>query len=106
MDLAGLFSALQGFSKIQGAAPRIYSFGLLSTGNKSSGAQIIGVDPVRESRVSTLMASVVKGKSLSESPGRSLLLGDVLARTLGVELESEVAVVTQAADGTLGNDLV
>lgn len=105
VDLAGLFSALQGFSEIQGAAPRIYGFGLLSTGNKSSGAQIIGVDPVRESRVSTLMASVVKGKSLSEFPGRSLLLGEVLARTLGVELESEVAVVTQAADGTLGNDL-
>lgn len=104
-DLQTLLARLQDFPEIQAATPRVHGFGLLSTGDQSSGAQIIGIDPGAESQVSSLLGTLVQGELLSKSPRRGLLLGDILARSLGVEPGSEVAVVTQAADGTLGNDL-
>ncbi|MDA2926937.1 FtsX-like permease family protein [Acidobacteria bacterium AH-259-G07] len=104
-NLQTLLARLQDFPEIQAATPRVHGFGLLSTGDQSSGAQIIGIDPGTESQVSSLLGTLVQGELLSESPRRGLLLGDILARSLGVQPGSEVAVVTQAADGTLGNDL-
>ena len=104
-NLQTLLARLQDFPEVQAATPRVHGFGLLSTGDQSSGAQIIGIDPGTESQVSSLLGTLVQGELLSESPRRGLLLGDILARSLGVQPGSEVAVVTQAADGTLGNDL-
>jgi ABC-type lipoprotein release transport system permease subunit len=87
------------------AAPRVIGFGLLSTGERSSGAEIVGVDAAREARVSRLLETVVTGDGLDGAPRGAVLLGKTLAEDLGVDLGGEVAVVTQAADGSLGNEL-
>jgi ABC-type lipoprotein release transport system permease subunit len=83
----------------------VVGFGLLSTGERSSGAEILGVDPVREAHVSRLLGTVVEGRGLAGAPRRAVLLGKTLAEDLGLAVGGEVAVVTQAADGSLGNEL-
>jgi ABC-type lipoprotein release transport system permease subunit len=65
----------------------------------------MGVSPDSEQRVSRLLESVLSGPGLSEEPSKTILLGSTLSRSLGVDLGAEVALVTQAADGTVGNDL-
>jgi ABC-type lipoprotein release transport system permease subunit len=87
------------------AAPRVVGFGLLSTGERSSGAEILGVHPAREAGVSRLLATVVEGRGLDGAPRGAVLLGKTLAEDLGVTVGGEIAVVTQAADGSLGNEL-
>ncbi len=97
-----LIERLRRYPKVRQAAPRIYGSALLSTGNKSSGAQLVGVDPASErtlSRVFTARAAA----SLAASG--SIVIGQILALDLGAHVGDEVAVVTQAADGTLGNSL-
>ena len=64
----------------------------------------MGVDPQVELRVSSFLSGLQTG-ALDDSVERSLLLGDVLARELEATIGSQVAIVTQAADGSLGNDL-
>jgi ABC-type lipoprotein release transport system permease subunit len=64
----------------------------------------MGVDPQVEARVTSFLSGLQAG-ALDDSVERSLLLGDVLARELEASIGSEVAIVTQAADGSLGNDL-
>ncbi len=64
----------------------------------------MGVDPQVESTVSSFLSELQAG-ALDDSVERSLLLGDVLARELEASSGSQVAIVTQAADGSLGNDL-
>jgi ABC-type lipoprotein release transport system permease subunit len=54
--------------------------------------------------VSALLETVESG-SLDRLQPKGLLLGHTLARELGARTGDEVAVVTQAADGSLGNDL-
>ena len=33
------------------------------------------------------------------------MIGDKLASTIGIEFNSEIVLLTQAADGSMGNDL-
>ncbi|MBI2525375.1 MAG: ABC transporter permease [Candidatus Rokubacteria bacterium] len=87
------------------AAPRVVGFGLLSADRRSAGAEILGVDPAREARVTRVLESVVDGRGLDGAPPRAVLLGKALAEELAVAVGDEVAVVTQAADGSVGNEL-
>lgn len=96
---------LRRFPGIRAAAPRVHGFALLSTGERSQGTQVIGIDPDAEKQASGLLETVVRGEPLSSAPRHGLLLGETLARSLGITPGAEIAVVTQAADGTLGNDL-
>lgn len=89
---------------VQDAAARLYGFALLSTGEHSAGAQLIGIQPQNEARVSTVLDSL-RGSGLGSQPTGRILLGETLAADLHAQPGSEVAVVTQAADGSMGNVL-
>ncbi len=103
-ELEGVLQQLSLYSELVGRSPRVYGFGLLSTGENSAGARLMGVDPQVELEVSSFLSGLQAG-ALDDSVERSLLLGDVLARELEASIGSQVAIVTQAADGSLGNDL-
>jgi ABC-type lipoprotein release transport system permease subunit len=102
-DVPALLAAVE--RRTGTATPRVVGFGLLSTGERSSGAEILGVDPVREARVSRLLETVVEGRGLDGAPRHAVLLGKTLAEDLDITVGGEIAVVTQAADGSLGNEL-
>lgn len=104
IDVAALLSELEHRSESVRATPRVQAFGLVSLGDHSAGAELLGIDPRREVRVTTLIPREMSGR-LGETGSRFMLLGDVLARELGARPGDEVAVVTQAADGSLGNNL-
>ena len=103
-ELEGVLHQLSLYPQLAGLSPRVYGFGLLSTGENSAGARLMGVDPQVESTVSSFLSELQAG-ALDDSVERTLLLGDVLARELEASIGSQVAIVTQAADGSLGNDL-
>jgi ABC-type lipoprotein release transport system permease subunit len=104
VDVTALLAAVERRTGMP-AAPRVVGFGLLSTGERSAGAEILGVDPVREARVSRVLETIVEGRGLEGAPRGAVLLGQTLAAELGVTVGGEIAVVTQAADGSLGNEL-
>jgi ABC-type lipoprotein release transport system permease subunit len=104
-DVAALLARIEAAPGVLAAAPRVFGFGLLSTGPRSAGARLVGVDPERERRVTSLLDAVVDGRGLEAAPPGSVLLGHELARELGAAVGGEVAVVTQAADGSMGNEL-
>lgn len=88
------------------AAARSYGYGLVAHGTKSAGARFEGVDPAREREVFDLARHVDPGGAfLAETAGHGMVLGRKLARSLGVTVGSEIVVVVQASDGSLGNDL-
>jgi ABC-type lipoprotein release transport system permease subunit len=87
------------------AAPRALGSALLAHGVKSSGALMWGVEPAREREAFSLARHVDRGAFLAAAPGRSVVLGRKLARILDVDVGSELVVVVQGADGSLGNDL-
>jgi ABC-type lipoprotein release transport system permease subunit len=86
-------------------SPRMYAAGLASVGEKSSAARIIGVDPAKESRATRFDRKVIGGSSFAPAPSNQAILGEGLATRLEADVGDELVVVSQAADGSIANDL-
>ncbi len=87
------------------ASGRSFGYGLLSSGTKSAGAQFWGVVPGDERKVSDLAVNLREGDFLTGRAERKMVLGRKLAHSLKAEIGSELVVVVQAADGSMGNEL-
>jgi len=99
-------AALAGIDGLLGSTPRLRAFGLLSAAASSQPVEILGVDPAREPLVTNLHQQLVAGRYLRPGEAGAVVIGSVLAKKLGAAVGSEVVVVTQAADGSIGNDLL
>lgn len=102
-DPEGILSTLKK-KNIPGTA-RSYGYGLVASGTKSAGATFWGVDPDAESRVFELARHVGQGEFLPSKAKKGIVLGRKLARSLNASIGTEIVVVVQAADGSLGNEL-
>ena len=105
MDEQRVMDQLAGVRGSAGVAPRAYGFALLGGKQTSTGVRLAGVDPDREAKVTLVHDHMVAGHYLREGETHDLILGSDLAENLKVKVGSEVVAVTQAADGSLGNDL-
>jgi ABC-type lipoprotein release transport system permease subunit len=97
--------ALEGIDRVEAWAPRVFSAGLASVGNKSAGVRIIGIDPVRETEATRFDKKIVEGSGFSPGPAYEALLGKGLAKRMGADIGDEIVVVSQGADGSVANDL-
>jgi putative ABC transport system permease protein len=75
-------------------------FGLVSTGEKSTGGMGIGIDAEEEQRFLTL-TEVKDGKPLANSPADSIFLGYIFAKKLGVKVGDFVTLVVTTAQGSI-----
>ena len=91
---------------VVGYSARLRSFGLLSHQQNSVPAEILGVIAAQERRVTSLQDSLIAGSYLGVDDRDGAVLGAGLARRLGVRPGDELVFVTQAADGSIGNDLL
>ncbi len=81
---------------------------LISSGENSVPILLQGIRPLAEKNVSTISSSLKEGDYLTDvtncSPG-DVLIGAKLAKILKVDLGEKVVLLTQSADGNLGNEL-
>jgi len=98
--------ALGKADRVVGLSPRLRGFGLVSHADSSYPAELLGIRPQAEAGVTSLQQQLVAGVTLSEDDTDGALLGESLAYRLGVNPGDELVFVTQAADGSIGNDLL
>lgn len=79
------------------ASERVQAFALVNHGERSFGAQILGVDFVREGSWSSLPGMVSEGRYLA-GPGEAFI-GSLLARNLGVSSGDEIVLLGTAREG-------
>ncbi|MDK2848093.1 MAG: hypothetical protein PWP34_1446 [Desulfuromonadales bacterium] len=91
---------------VLGVSPRLRGFGLLSHGHNTYPAELLGIRPRKERQVTNLEKHLTGGRYPAEEAADEALLGRGLAQKLGVEPGDELVFVTQAADGSIGNDLL
>ena len=102
VDVGALVAAVEGREGVAGVAPRVYGGGLVSSGDETVGAVLMGVDPVREARVSRFASVFVEGGM--PGPGE-VAVGADLAGRVGIGVGDEAVLVAPAADGSTGNGL-
>lgn len=105
LDQEQTLAALSDLKHGAGVSGRVHGFTLMASGDKAAGAQITGIDPAAEQRVTLLQDKMSEGRYLADDPAHEAMIGKGLAETLGVAVGSELIAVTQAADGSMGNDL-
>lgn len=91
--------------EIVSACPRLYASALAFSCSKTVGLRVVGVDPALESRTCTLKSMVKGGVYFPEGGVNDVLVGDDVAKALGLHPGSKLALVTQGADGSVANDL-
>jgi ABC-type lipoprotein release transport system permease subunit len=86
---------------VRGAAPRLIAFVLVSSGERSVAAQLMGVDAARERELSTLPSLVADGRYLDGAAGDVVdaYAGAALARNLGVVPGDEIVMLGTDASG-------
>lgn len=96
---------IQQIAGVEAWTPRLYSAGLASVAEKSAGVQIIGVDPEREVVATRFDKKISQGRIFSPRPAPEAILGKGLAKVLQAGIGDEIVIVSQAADGSIANDL-
>jgi ABC-type lipoprotein release transport system permease subunit len=87
------------------ATARLLGGGLVAAGDSSAGASFRGVDVERDRDVSKIGEHVSRGVWLDPAEPKGVVLGRRLAQTLNVETGDELVFLSQAADGSMANDL-
>lgn len=87
------------------ATPRLFASGLAAKEKSSAGARIWGMDAEREKATVKLAEHVMHGEWLSPSDEKGVVLGRMLAKSLKADIGDEIVLVSQAADGSMANDL-
>ncbi len=85
---------------------RTDAFSLVSSQKRTYGAIVIGIDPVKEAKVSTLEKLVREGSYLSEGDTNQALVGKLLAKNLRVGPGDELTVLGQGRDGSIAATVV
>ncbi|MCP4005726.1 MAG: ABC transporter permease [bacterium] len=78
---------LNALPESDGWAPRLESWGLVvgdEDGATGRAAWVVGVDAEREQHLTSLVSSVERGRFVSPGSGREVVLGETLAKNLGV----------------------
>lgn len=90
---------------------RIHLPALISSGEQSLPIMLEGIEPANESHITNFEENLVEGKYLEEDKSedcelRQIYLGRAIAVLLNVQVGQKVVILAQAADGSLGNDLL
>lgn len=100
-----LVATLKADPEVSRVTERLYGSALVGTEERSTGAQLLGVVPADELAVTRMEGKVTQGRFLGDQPAGEVVLGKGLAETLKTGVGEQLVVITQASDGSLGNEL-
>jgi len=78
--------------------PRLESFALISSGEKTKGSLVIGTDPELENELNNYSEKIIKGNYL-EKNDRSVLVAEKLAEYLNVSVNDTLVMLGQGYHG-------
>ena len=102
-DWKALAERLEKRDHVIGAAPFVQQQGMFSSEGRTQGAMVNGIQPDYESKVSIIDEHMTRGSLDDLAPGEwHVVLGDLLARNLGVGVGDRVTLLVPEASITPG----
>ncbi len=86
---------------VKDVSARVLIEGMASSPSSSRGVNIIGIDPEREKKVTTISTYVVEGEYFNGIKRNPILVSKKLADKLGLKLRSKIVLSFQSIDTTL-----
>ena len=82
--------------------PRLESFGLASSGDRTKGIMVVGMDPKRENLVSNLAQKIISGKYPDQND-KGIVLAEGLAAYLKLKVNDTVVLIGQGYQGNMAS---
>jgi len=106
-----ILDVVRGVEGVVAVSPRVKLNGLIGHEQKSQVGRIFGVDPTLEAETTPVATALEAGRWLAQTPllypaPREVVLGAGMANQLRVGPGDELVVFVEAADGSMGNDLL
>lgn len=101
-----VMAQLDALPAVTASAPRAACYVILSHGARSFGSAIVGVDPTRERKVSSLGATIVAGRYLAAGDTDKVVVGAALARNLNLMVGDQLTMLGEASGGSVAADLL
>jgi ABC-type lipoprotein release transport system permease subunit len=95
-----LVTILNNEKEITAWAPHLETFALASSGEKTKGMMVIGINPEKENTVSKLSQKLIAGKYLADSD-KCIMLAEGLADYLKLKLNDTVVLLGQGYEGNM-----
>ncbi|XPV75946.1 MAG: ABC transporter permease [Desulfovibrio sp.] len=92
---------LDSIPEISGYTFRANGFALLSSDDRTYGGMVTGVDPIRESLISSTASTVREGKYLQKGDTNQAVIGSLLAKNLHVSVGDELVLLGSGRDGSV-----
>ncbi len=100
-EAARLAETLRRATGLDAIAVRAQGFALASSAERSYGVPVIGVEPDREPKVSTVPRLVKQGRYFSGANAHEVVLGAALARNLKLRVGDELTLLGSGKDGSV-----
>jgi ABC-type lipoprotein release transport system permease subunit len=109
-DPVAIGAILDQIPEVDAYTLRAKAFSLVSSRERTYGVMVVGIDPAKEAKVSTLKSLIRKGNflpedNLNQTPPLALI-GNLLARNLQAGLGDELTVLGQGRDGSIAATVV
>ncbi|MDM8524074.1 ABC transporter permease [Desulfococcaceae bacterium HSG8] len=105
-DPDAVCNILDTIPEIDAYTSRGIGFSLISSEDRTYGAMVVGIAPVREAGVSTLRQLIREGEYLSENDTDKAIVGKLMAKNLQVGLGDELTLLGQGRDGSVAAAVV
>ena len=96
-DIGDVLGIIRSTPGVMSATARVEAFALLSVGERSFGAQVLGLDIDAEAETVRLVKMIASGRNIIDPD--DAVLGTALARNLGVGIGDEVVVLGSGKEG-------
>ncbi len=104
-DYETIGETIQNNDDVEAWAPRLYAAGLGSVSEKSTAVRVVGIDLERENNATGFDKKVIEGRSFQPIALDEAVIGKGLKKILKAEIGSDFVIFSQAADGSIANDL-
>ncbi|MCB9061098.1 MAG: ABC transporter permease [Halobacteriovoraceae bacterium] len=91
--------------EVDSFAPRFISGALAFIGNKTVGAEVRGLNWEREKKVTNIEKRIEQGQWTTSIGNNEVLIGKKISQILKVNLNDEIVLFSQGADGSMANDI-
>ncbi len=100
-----LMERIESVHGVRAAAGRLSAAVLVNSAEKSNRVDLVGIDPEREGRVTSIRNMIAQGEYLGPGQDGKIVIGRKLAEHLGVGLGDKLVVMTQDSENELQSRL-
>jgi putative ABC transport system permease protein len=100
-DPGAVFQVLDATEGVAAYTARATAFSLVSSNQRTRGVLVVGIDPEKEAKVSTIRNLIREGSYLSDGDTNKAIVGKLLAKNLRIIPGDELTLLGQGRDGSI-----